>query len=134
MIYLDTNVFVRLLVDDDAAMTAAARSFVLTHACRVSPTVLLEANWVLQTNFRFGPLEVLSAFERAVALPEIEFDDGDAVVDALHAARQGVELEDALHLASTPFGQVLATFDKDFARKTARVNGSRSVQLLKVKT
>ncbi len=131
MIYLDTNVFVRLLVSDDAAMTAAARALVVANACRVSPTVLLEANWVLQTSFGFAPFDVLGAFEKAITLPEIEFDDGEAVVEALQLARQGVELEDALHLVSIPPGGVIASFDNDFARKAARLAGSRSVQLLK---
>lgn len=130
MIYIDTNVFVRLLVSDDAAMTRTARDFVARQNCRVSLTVLLEANWVLLTNFKFKSIEVLVAFERAIVLPELDFDHGDRIIDALACVRAGIEMEDALHLASISAGAEFATFDKQFARRAARLVPTGTFRLL----
>jgi len=134
VIFIDTNVFVRLLVDDDAAMAKSARDFVAGNRCRVSLTVLLEANWVFTTNFKFEPAQVLSAFEKAIALPELEFDHGDEVVDALASVRAGLEMEDALHLASLSTGDEFATFDKQFARRARRSSPNPPVRLLQVRS
>jgi predicted nucleic-acid-binding protein len=133
VIYIDTNVFVRLLVQDDDAMTALARRFVEQNKCCVAKTVVLETSWVLASNFGFGTADILRAFEMALGLTELEFEEGHAIVNALGWAKAGLEFEDAFHLACVPATAELATFDKAFAARSERQKIPVPVRLLRVK-
>jgi predicted nucleic acid-binding protein len=132
VISIDTNVFVRLLVRDGDAMTRQARSFVAINECHVPTTVILETAWILASAFDFSKQQIVEAFEKAVGLPNLEFENGDALVTSLEWMRQGLEIEDAMHLASTPPAYRFATFDKDLARRAKKLSVSTTIDFLRV--
>jgi len=49
MVAVDTNVLVRLLVNDDARQTRRARALIEREQVFISATALLESEWVLRS-------------------------------------------------------------------------------------
>ena len=116
MIAIDTNVLVRLLVADDPAQALRARKLVERNDVVVAATVLLEAEWVLRSAYRFDRAQIEAAFRRFLGLPRVAPDSPSVVAQALDAYRAGLDFADALHLASTPDADAFFTFDRRLVR------------------
>ena len=91
MLGLDTNVLVRLLIEDDAAQTRRARKLVDTAIAEeetvlVSLPVLLETEWVLRSRYEMPPETILGLFRAALEARELAFEDEAAVEEALFNA------------------------------------------------
>jgi predicted nucleic acid-binding protein len=131
MICPDTNVLVTYLArrrDPDYPRAAAmmARTFI-----HITPTVLLETEWVLRSGFGLAKADVIEKLQRLVSLPNVEIDPNGVVDRALTWAGNGLDLADALHLASTPSDATFVTADVAFARKANTIAGAPRVELLK---
>jgi predicted nucleic-acid-binding protein len=88
MLGLDTNVLVRLLIEDDAAQTRRARRLVdaaveQEEVVLVSLPVLLEAEWVLRSRYEIPPEAILGLFRAALETRELAFEDEAAIEEAL---------------------------------------------------
>jgi predicted nucleic-acid-binding protein len=88
MLGLDTNVLVRLLIEDDAGHTRRARKLVDAAIAEqemvlVSLPVLLETEWVLRSRYEVPPGTILGLFRRALEARELAFEDEAAVEEAL---------------------------------------------------
>ena len=116
MIAIDTNVLVRLLVADDAAQALRARKLLERNDVVVAATVLLEAEWVLRSAYRFDRAQIEAAFRRFLGLPRVAPDCPAVVAQALDAYGAGLDFADALHLASTPDADSFFTFDRRLVR------------------
>jgi len=127
MIAVDTNVVIRLLVHDDEQQGAQARSLFDSDDVWIGSTVLLEAAWVLESVYGLPGAEIAESLSRLLGLPNVRVENPGAVASALAAARQGIELADALHLCRAPEDVEFATFDRALA-KAGR--GLRTIRLL----
>ena len=116
MLAVDTNVVVRLLVNADEQPGSTARSLFQSNEVWIGATVLLEVAWVLESVYGLNRVEVAQSLTRLLGLPNIKVENPGAVASALSAARQGVELADALHLLRSPEDAEFATFDRALAR------------------
>lgn len=127
MIAVDTNVVVRLLVNDDAAQARRARALFERERVFVSPTVLLEAQWVLRSAYGLASGQVLGHLRALLGLPGVTTDRPHAVADALDASENGLDFADALHmLLSAGPGpsdkpRVFYSFDTRLRRRAARL-------------
>jgi predicted nucleic-acid-binding protein len=130
MIALDTNVVVRLLTADDPAQVAAARRALRSQPLFLSKTVLLETEWVLRYSYELGHQEIGGALRKLIRYARMEVEDLPAVTEALSWHAQGMDLADALHLASSGHADRLATFDRKLAAKAAALQCMPRVQLL----
>ena len=79
MAALDTNVLVRLLVEDDAAQLAAARKLIRQcvsagEALFVPITVALELEWVLRSSFGFDKVAVVATLSKLLSTFELAFE------------------------------------------------------------
>src|SRR5438045_6556370 len=88
MLGLDTNILVRLLIEDDAAQTRRARKLVDTAIAEeetvlVSLPVLLETEWVLRSRYEMPPETILGLFRAELEARELAFEDEAAVEEAL---------------------------------------------------
>jgi predicted nucleic-acid-binding protein len=94
MLGIDTNVLVRLLIEDDAAQTQRARHLVDAanaeeEVVLVSLPVLLETEWVLRSRYEIEPQAILGLFRAALEARELAFEDESAVEEALFNWQDG---------------------------------------------
>jgi predicted nucleic-acid-binding protein len=127
MIGLDTNVLVRLLVEDDPVQTEQARRFIESHCTPESPgfincVVLAELVWVLESFYRFGHAEIAAAIESILAGRDrvVEYHD-DARAALTEFRSTGIGFTDAMigRINLIRGCEATATFD----RKAARLKG-----------
>lgn len=123
---LDTNVVIRFLVCDDAAMTARARC-VFEQAKEageplvISNLALLEALWVLGSAYGFSREAILDAIDGLHALPFVRFESSGLVHGFLRRGRTStLDLADLLIgvQAKSTGAAVTLTFDKKAARRS----------------
>lgn len=120
MVAVDTNVLVRLLVEDDPKQAAAARRLFERQPVWIAKTVLLEAAWVLRSAYHFDDQTVREALTKVVALHNVHAEDESAIANALGLTSQGLDFADALHLAGRPPGALFVSFDRSFIKRAKR--------------
>jgi predicted nucleic-acid-binding protein len=124
MLGLDTNVLVRLLIEDDPAQTRRARNLVdaavaAAELVLVSLPVLLETEWVLRSRYEMRSESILGLFRAALETQELAFEDEAAVEEALFNWQEGMSgFSDCLIVAhNRQLGcRLTATFDARAAR------------------
>jgi predicted nucleic acid-binding protein len=127
VISLDTNVVVRFLVNDDPEQNRRARKLIDAGNVRISPTVLLEAEWVLRALYRQEPDAIHASYCGLLGLPGVIADDPQRVARALEWYGSGLDFADALHLAFASGGGAFATFDAKLARRARKLDGAPRV-------
>lgn len=127
MLAVDTNVVVRLLVNDDARQGAAVRRLFESNEIWIGVTVLLEAAWVLESVYELSADETVKALRGLLGLPNVRVEDSGTVAAALDAARKGLEPADALHLMRAPEGAEFVTFDRALAKAGRKIRAVRLV-------
>ncbi len=126
-IAIDTNVLVRILVQDPTApnQCAAARRLVTDATAageplRVSLCALLETEWVLRSRYRVSRKAMVAAFISMLETPGIEFEHDATVEEALYLLDQfpSADFADCLLVArATHLGcSRFVTFDAGAAR------------------
>ena len=126
MIGLDTNVLVRLIVEDDPAQTALAKRFVAKQCTPDAPgfvncIVLAEFAWVLRRH-GYDRAAIAAIVERLVDGRDRRVDHQGEVIAALLDHKAGrLDLVDSLigHINRARGCTATATFD----RKAARLDG-----------
>src|SRR5580704_16476467 len=110
----DTNVLVRLLLDDDEEQARAARSFLRSNApLFVSHIVLAETAWVLASAYRFKRAELEKLIEMLLDTEGIAIERPAVVRTALdHFTVSRADFADCLILATVQSAAAvpLATF------------------------
>jgi predicted nucleic-acid-binding protein len=116
---VDTNVLVRLIVQDDHRQVVAAMRWA-EGSVWVSTLALAEAVWVLGTVYDRGPTQVASAVETLLNHNDLTFEDSGVVAAALERFRErpGVSFSDCLllELARKAGHLPLGTFDRNLSK------------------
>lgn len=122
MIAIDTNVLVRILIDDvdEIAQTHAARA--LAKAVRqvyIPQIVQVECVWVLETAYQLDKATVVGLLEHLYANSAFILQHADLFYAALEQFRNhNVDFSDCLILAESQcFGAPLHTFDKRLGKQ-----------------
>lgn len=118
---VDTNVLVRLIVDDDAVQSAAAEKALSSDAVFIPKTVVVELEWVLRSVYRLSSSTIASVVESLIATRDISIEEAPAVEQAVQWFRQGLDLADALHLASGAHADGFLSFDTTLRRRAATI-------------
>ena len=120
---LDTNILVRLLVNDDPAQTElAAAQIDASSACFVPIMVLLELEWVLRGAYKLPREAVIAAFEGLLAIRHLYLEPDNLVRQALDVHRQGMDFADALHLVRSEACEAMISFDQSMAALAMRLD------------
>lgn len=127
MIGIDTNVLVRVLVDDEKATEQCrkARALLIQHdKVFISRVVVTETVWVLQRAYAVGKDQILTYLNRLLLQKELVFEDRPLIERACEIYRgETFGFPDALILASHETRQcLLYTFDKILAKYTQARN------------
>ena len=121
MIALDTNIFIRLMVDDNPAQADVAERLVRDNRVFISKTVLLEAEWVLRYSYNFDRPRIAWFFRQLFEPWNIIIEHAGQVAKAIEWYEAGSDFADALHLAGST-AATLHSFDRKFC-KAAREAG-----------
>jgi predicted nucleic-acid-binding protein len=115
----DTDILVRLLVQDDGRQFEQARNFVSGGAW-VSHVVLAEAAWVLDTIYGQQPEEIAQAIDLLLNQQDVVLEDPRVVAAALLAfrARPRLGFNDCLilEIARKAGHLPLGTFDRELTK------------------
>lgn len=128
MIAIDTNVLVRMLVDDPDAQEQCeqARDLIVSHGdawvCRI---VLIESVWVLERAYEFTKEQIILALETLMQHPNIHLEDAENLNNALTIfSASNAGFADCLILNDAQRKRlVLHTFDK----KLSKLHGAKRV-------
>lgn len=120
---IDTNVMLRLLVNDDPEQRAAALAFGsklnVDYVGVVSLISLVEMDWALRTQYRYRRRESIEAISKIISIRGVEIENHDVVVRALRLVEaQNTDFADALicfSLAKLDCEKTV-TFDQKAAR------------------
>ncbi len=120
MISVDTNVLVRVLVNDDPAQAKRALALLGAGPVWITKTVLLETESVLRYTYELDASAIARAVTKLLAVPGIDVEDRATVEQALGWHQRGMDFADALHLASSTAATAFATFDRRLAKAATR--------------
>jgi len=121
---IDTNVLVRLLVDDDPRQSAAAKALLSAAEAAGSPVivpllVILETAWVLGSRYKHAKPMVIQALQAVLEATDAAVEDEATLEEALHLWKHhAADFADCLiaakaaRLGCTRF----ATFDEKAAK------------------
>jgi predicted nucleic-acid-binding protein len=119
---LDTNIVVRLFVDDGSKEVPIARAVFEREIIEISLTVILECEWVLRSVYKFKPPAVCEALTALLGLENVFVQKEEIVAEAIEAYRIGVEFADAIHLLNVDKSDELLTFDDIFEKRAKRMH------------
>jgi predicted nucleic-acid-binding protein len=110
----DTNLLVRLAVDDDPIQRRlAGRTVKEAEAVFVGLHALCELVWVLRTRYRFSKAQIVLAIENLRGIENVIVDQ-TAVEAGMEAMRSGADFADGViaHEGRTAGGDVFVSFDE----------------------
>lgn len=124
MIGLDTNVVLRLLLNDDPAQKMRAAKLIqqakkLDTRTIITLAVVLEMEWVLRSSAKMSKTQTLIVFDLLLESYDIEIDNEKALEQALHIyANTAADFAECLFLAQYQrMGcDTMLTFDAKAAR------------------
>ncbi|MCB1520966.1 MAG: type II toxin-antitoxin system VapC family toxin [Hyphomicrobiaceae bacterium] len=120
MIAIDTNIVVRIIVDDEPRQVAKARRLLEESQVYVLTTALLESEWVLRSLYGLDRQRMKTSLMAFCSLPNVVLEDEDRVRQALDLHAEGLDFADALHLAGAKRADAFATFDKSLRAKAGK--------------
>ena len=115
MIAFDTNLLVRIAVNDDQKQAEIAEQLLDSNEVFVSRTVLLETEWVLRSVYKNSCTDIAQYFENALMTKNFIMENSIEVSHALEWYKLGADFADAMHLCMCG-ESALHTFDKEFCK------------------
>ena len=126
---LDTNIVVRLFVDDGSKEVPIARAVFAREMVEIPTTVILECAWVLESVYKIKRLQICDALAALLSMENVFLQDEEVVEKAIEAHRLGVDLADALHLLAVEKADEMLTFDGDFKNRARRMTNALPVRV-----
>ncbi len=130
MLSVDTNVVIRLLVNDDRTQAKKARDLLIKNDFFLSKTVILECFWVLTYAYDINTNQALESLLKFSSLNNVILENQTSIFQAIELAQNGLDFADALHLTSSAHSDKLVTFDKKFIKKAKKLNTEPPVSSL----
>lgn len=119
MIAIDTNVLVRLFVDDDLKQqNAAVELLEAAERVAIPTTVLIETVWVLNRSYKVPAAEILALLrEFVVSVPKLVIDE-NAVEAGFAVMERGGDFADGVNAFGGGMlgAEQFATFDRQAAK------------------
>ena len=129
MIAFDTNLLVRLAVNDDLNQAEIAEHLLGSNEVFVSRTVLLETEWVLRSVYKKSCSEIAQYFENLLMTENLLMENAIEVRHALEWYKLGADFADAIHLCICG-DSVLHTFDSGFCKAAHDLNITPAFKVL----
>lgn len=125
MLAVDTNVVVRLIVDDDEAQARRARVLFDENPIFVSNTVMLETEWVLCSIYSLRRADVRAHVAALAGLSQVNLETPERVMKALDWFAEGMDFADALHLAASADCTAFVTFNRQLVASARKAKAGK---------
>ncbi len=122
MLAVDTNVLIRLLMGDDKRQSPQAVHLFDANEIFISKTVFLETEWVLRRLYGIDRPTIVKILQDLLDATNAYCEDEDQAHQALSWAMGGMDLADAMHLASSSRCERFATFDRAFIKAARKAD------------
>ncbi len=122
MVSVDTNLIVRILINDDRKQAKKARNIFANNDIFICKTVMLECFWVLTYTYDISVKIAIDSILQLISLSNVTLENNTALIQALDLAQQGMDFADALHLLSSSGSKKFATFDNKFIKTAKKLN------------
>ena len=120
MIGIDTNLLVRLFIEDNQIQTYKALKLIKSQKnVFVSTVVFCETIWVLQSRYHFNKTQLMGAIEHILKIHELHIEHNDAIWLAFNEFQDiDADFSDCLigTVAKLYQCDMVATFDKNAAK------------------
>jgi predicted nucleic-acid-binding protein len=116
MIGIDTNIVLRYLLKDDAALSPRALEIIAGNDCFVSRAALTEVVYTLESYYRSSRADIGRALNALLSVHRVTVEDRAVTERAVSWYKAGMDFGDAMIAASSHGSARVATFDRDFAR------------------
>jgi len=113
MIAFDTNLLVRLAVNDDEYQADIAEQLISNSEVFISRTVLLETEWVLHSVYKKDRNNIASFVENTLITENLVIENSTEIGQALEWYKLGADFADAMHLCICG-ESLLHTFGMEF--------------------
>jgi predicted nucleic-acid-binding protein len=120
MIAFDTNLLVRIAVNDDIVQANIALEFLENNEVFISRTVILETEWVLRSIHKKTFYDIADFFAHVLITENIFIENAIAVKNALEWYKTGADFADAIHLSACG-GYMMHTFDTEYCKEAKRL-------------
>lgn len=119
VVVVDTNILVRVIVDDEPAQTKKALRLMESSRIVILETVLLEVEWVLRSLYEKSRVEIVKAFWILLKQKNVQSHQLGRLVRVLSAYEKGFDFADALHHAGAE-GVEVKSFDRRFVNRAKK--------------
>ena len=121
MRYVDTNILLRVILDDNKELADMAESILKADECHLLPEVIPEMIHVLHSVYKFQRSDIVEAIQQL--LPLVVVKELRLTYLALtYFAQFKLDYMDCILLAQNKLqGRDVATFDKELERKLATI-------------
>lgn len=130
MIAFDTNLLVRIAVNDDQYQADIAEQLINNNNVFISRTVLLESEWVLRSVYKASRSDIAAFFENVLITENITVENSTEVRQAFEWYKLGADFADALHLCICG-ERLMHTFDRQFCKAASRSGLTPTFKILK---
>jgi predicted nucleic-acid-binding protein len=130
MIAFDTNILIRLLVNDNQIQADIAQHLLETNNVFISRTVLLETEWVLRSIYKKSRNEIYNFLSNALNTENLYVENSNEVQNAIEWYKLGADFADAIHLCVCNRYKIY-TFDSDFCKIACRLGITPEINVLK---
>jgi predicted nucleic-acid-binding protein len=114
---IDTNVLLRVLVEEDSDQGRRATKAFWEGDLLVPLRVLLETEWVMRSRYRLSDADINAVLTALIGSSKVEIEREEAVRSALTAHAEGMDFADALHLFGAGHCSSFLSFDRDLQRR-----------------
>ncbi|HEB63222.1 MAG TPA: type II toxin-antitoxin system VapC family toxin [Gammaproteobacteria bacterium] len=129
MIAFDTNLLVRIAVNDDHRQAEIAEQLLDSNEVFISRTVLLETEWVLRSIYKKSCGDIATFFENALMTKNLVIENFLEVGHALEWYKLGADFADAIHLCICG-ENILHTFDAGFCKAAHNLHITPALKVL----
>lgn len=126
MIALDTNVLVRMLIEDDRRQVRIIQETIVwaeknSRPLLILPEVLMETVWVLESVYQCSRQEIVKFLQTLVVTPPFALVDPQVVRRAIHEYKKGGDFADLLivNQAKEHHAKKFISFDKKLQKQFA---------------
>jgi predicted nucleic-acid-binding protein len=118
---IDTNLVIRLLLDDDPAQSAHVTQLLRSGGVVISPTVLLETLWVLESRYGATGAVLLDTVSALARFAGVTIGRPEQSAEFFRLWQGGLDPQDAAHLAFVEEVDAFVTFDRALVKRAKKL-------------